>query len=227
MAPPGAELGRGLMNRPPEAVPRAVLKLLDHLAGVRAMRDFYLAGGTGLALLLSHRRSVDLDFFSEKNRLGGEERRALIGQLKSLRGWALLEEKDGTLHGRLGGVRVSFFWYPQRGVRPFVRRGSLRIASVEDIALMKMGAVIGRGSRKDFIDLYEICRRVPLKDLLRLGQKKFKDSRDFTLQALKALCFFEDAEREPPVRSVRPIPWVKVKEFFTRQVHTLGRRYLI
>lgn len=218
-------MGRILSVRGPEAVPQSVRKLLDRMAQAGVFQGFYLAGGTGLALLLSHRRSVDLDFFSQKNRLQAEERRTLIAQLKTLAPWTLVEEKDGTLHGRLGRVKVSFFWYPYPHVKPLLRRGRIRIASLEDIALMKVGAVIGRGSRKDFVDLYEICRRVPLEEILRLGHRKFKDSRDFTLQALKALGFFDDAEREPPVQSVKPRPWPAVREFFDRQARTLGRRY--
>lgn len=209
-----------------EAVPRNVRKLLDKLALAGIFKDFYLAGGTGLAFLLSHRQSVDLDFFSSKNRLRAEERRLLIAQLKPAAQWVVTEEKDGTLHGRLGRVRASFFWYPYPCVKPLLRRDSLRIASMEDIALMKIGAIIGRGSRKDFVDLYEICRKIPLEEVFRLGQKKFKHSRDFTLQALKALCFFEDAEAEPPVLSVKPTSWPQVREFFARKSRILAQRYL-
>ncbi|MBI3332625.1 MAG: nucleotidyl transferase AbiEii/AbiGii toxin family protein [Candidatus Omnitrophica bacterium] len=210
----------------PQAVPPTVHRLLERLGEAGIFRDFYLAGGTGLALLLSHRRSVDLDLFSRGNRLKAEERRALIARLKPVSRWTLVEEKEGTLHGRLGGVKVSFFRYPQPLVRPLARRGAVRIASLEDIGLMKIGAIVGRGSKKDFVDLYEICRRIPLDELLRLGARKFPDSRDFTLQALKGLSFFREAEEEPPVISVKPASWEKVREFFSRQVSLLGRRTL-
>jgi len=91
---------------------------------------------------------------------------------------------------------------------------------------MKVGAVIGRGSRKDFVDLHEICQRIPLSRLLALAPRKFKDSRDFTLQALKALSFFEDAEKEPPVVAVKPFDWGRSKAFFVRAVQVLAERYL-
>lgn len=173
-----------------EAVPQRLRALLERLAATDIPKRFYLAGGTGLALLVGHRRSVDLDFFSRTNRLGFEERRGLVSQVRRLAGWTLTAAKEGTVHGRLSGVRVSFFWYPEPLVKPLIRRGRLRIASLEDIGLMKVGAIIGRGSRKDFVDLYTICQQVPLPRLLALGEKKFRDSHDFTLQALKALAFF-------------------------------------
>jgi len=74
--------------------------------------------------------------------------------------------------------------------------------------------------------LYAICQRIPLADLLAVGPKKFKDARDFTLHALKALSVYEDAERDPPVITPTPLDWDDVKTFFTQQVQTLARRYL-
>jgi len=210
----------------PETVPPAVQALLNRLGKTSLGAHFYLAGGTALALLVQHRRSVDLDFFSRTNRLTGPERQALITSLEQVSRWTLVEEKDGTLHGRLGRVKVSFFWYPQPLVKPPTRRNGIPIASLEDIGLMKIGAVIGRGSRKDFFDLHEICRHVPLAHLLQLGRRKFKNYNDFALQALKALCYFEDAEKEPEVVAVKPIPWKDVRGFFARQVQMLGRPYL-
>lgn len=226
MAVPWAHLGWPAMKRRLQAVAPIMRTLLDRLAAAGILRDFYLAGGTGLALLLSHRRSVDLDFFSRTNRLDFEGRRSLLARLRRLPGWALIEAKDGTVHGRLGRVRVSFFWYPEPLVKPFIRHGRLRFASLEDIGLMKLGAIIGRGSRKDFVDLYAICQTRSLARLLALGPKKFRDARDFSLQALKALTFFEDADQDPPVVTPAPLAWEKVKAFFIREVRALTRRHL-
>ncbi len=212
------------MIRSKEAVPASVRRLLERLAEAGVFKDFYLAGGTGLALLLSHRRSVDLDLFSPTNRLDLEGRRGLLNRLKSFPAWKTVEEKDGTLHGGIGNVWISFFWYPDPLVRPLIRRGKVRIASLEDIGLMKTGALIGRGSRKDFVDLYAISRRIPLSSLFALGQKKFTKSRDFTLQALKALCFFDDAEKEPPVVPLKSLSWRSVKAFFIHKAATISKQ---
>lgn len=207
-------------------VPQALRTLLGKLTAAGVTEGFYLAGGTGLALLLAHRRSVDLDFFSRANRLDAAGRRALLARLRRLPGWTLLEAKDGTLHGLVGRVRLSLFWYDQPLVKPLIRRGAIRIASMQDIGLMKVGAIIGRGSRKDFVDLYAICRRVPLARLLALGPRKFTDARDFTLQALKALSFFEDAEQEPLITTHPPVAWDRIKAYFTQEARTLAVRYL-
>jgi len=209
-----------------EVVPPVLRRVLQRLTDVCLPHEFYLGGGTGLALLLSHRRSVDLDFFSRSNRLEREERPALLARLQHVPRWTILEEKDGTVHGQVGQVRVSFLWYAAPLVRPLMQQGKVRIASLEDIGLMKLGAIIGRGARKDFVDLYAICQQVSLADLLALSRKKFTTVRDFTLQALKALSYFEDAEHDPPVVTPEPIHWDHIKTYFTREVHTLTQQYL-
>ena len=226
MAAPRASLGGPLVSRRSDPVPAALRRLLEQLGEVGATREFYLAGGTGLALVLAHRRSVDLDFFSRTNRLDFVGRRALLARLRRLPRWTLVEARDGTVHGRVGPVRVSFFWYDEPLVKPLIRRGSLRIASLEDLGLMKLGAIVGRGSRKDFVDLYAICHAVPLPRLLTLSRRKFTDARDFILQTLKALSFFEDADREPPVVAASPLAWDRVKAFFDQEARRLARRYL-
>jgi hypothetical protein len=170
---------------------------------------------------------VDLDFFSRTNRLDFKSRGSVLSLLTALPGWSVSEAKDGTLHGKVGTVRLSFFWFPAPLLKPLIRRGPVRIASVEDIGLMKIGAVIGRGSRKDFVDLYEICQHVSLARLLALGDRKYKNSRDFALQALKALSFFEDADHEPSLETVKPLAWKQVKVFFIREVQSLSKRYVL
>jgi len=226
MALAGSPLGWTAMTRRVAVVPAALQSLLNRLEKTQIPRLFYLAGGTGLALLLGHRRSVDLDFFSTTNRLDFERRRTLLRELRRLPGWTLLKAEDGTLQGRVGRVRISLFWYPQPLVKPLVGRGRIRIASLEDIGLMKLGAVIGRGARKDFVDIYAICQRIPLARLLALSRKKFSDAHDFTLQALKALVFFEDAERDPSLMTASPVAWETVKTFLTHEVRALTHRYL-
>lgn len=207
-------------------IPSILRKRLDELATAGVFQDFYLAGGTGLALMIEHRRSVDIDLFSQTNRLDFDGRRTLLTRLRRVPRWTILETKDGTLHGRLGRVRVSFFWYPQPLVKPLLHHEPIRVASLEDIGLMKIGAIIGRGARKDFVDVYAICQRIPLRRLLRHSRKKFVDSHDFLLQALKALVFFEDAERDPSIVMHPPLAWSTVKQFFVNDVQTIARQHL-
>ena len=92
--------------------------------------------------------------------------------------------------------------------------GSQSIASLLDIGLMKLDAVIGRGSRKGFYDLYVISRQISLSDLLRAGERKYPRVRDFQLMALEALLQFDNADRDHQPEMLTDLPWENVRLFF-------------
>ena len=194
-----------------------VLDAAGNAAAVRlaaATGSFYLAGGTALALRLGHRVSLDLDLFSARNKLGAKERRTLLDALKASGPLKIKGAKDGTCHLDLGGTPVSLFHYayPMLG-RPQSWRG-LEVASLEDIAAMKLSAVLGRGSKKDFIDLYELCQRPGLDRVMKTAGRKFPLHTDLPLQAARALLYFEDAEKEPMPRMLGTTTWKDMKSYF-------------
>lgn len=197
------------------------------LAGLPGINDFYLAGGTALALQRGHRLSVDLDFFTARNPLGDRERGSLKTALSGLTGFQVRQETDGTLHALVNGVEVSFLRYLYPLVRKTLRWRGLSVASQPDIGLMKIGAIIGRGSQKDFRDLREILRTHPLDPLLRLSRKKFPDAEDFIFQASKALVYFTDADSGPEPRLLKPEPWAAVRGYFEREIPGVFKRLAI
>ncbi len=126
----------------------------------------YLAGGTGLALQIGHRVSVDFDWFSGTHPLMGADRIRLLAALRASvpagEDVSVVREEDGTLAVRVAGVDVSFFTYPYPVLAPPSVLLGLPLASLADIAAMKLSAIIGRGSRKDFIDLNALLHEHPL-----------------------------------------------------------------
>jgi hypothetical protein len=195
-----------------EVLDKAGLAAAARLAA--AAGDFYLAGGTALALQLGHRISLDLDLFSAKNALGTGQRQAFLDVLKASGPLKIKEVKDGTCHLDLGGTSVSLFHYAYPTLdRPLSWRG-LDLASLEDIAAMKLSAVLGRGSKKDFVDLHELCRRLGVDRVMTTAGRKFPLHADFPLQAARALLYFEDAEKEPMPRMLGSASWEDVKSYF-------------
>ena len=214
------------MNWHEESVPKECLGTAQKLGALAPLKDFYLAGGTALALHLGHRMSVDLDFFSNQNALGGRERARLERALARTVSMRIDEEKDETVHVTAGKTHVSFFYFTPALLRPAVLWNKIRIASVEDIGCMKLSAVVGRGSKKDFYDLYVIATEViPLSRLLSLAQEKFPHAADFTAQALRALVYFDDADTEGPLQTRKAFNWSRVKKFFEAQVRTFSRSF--
>lgn len=186
--------------------------------------QFYLAGGTALSLQLGHRRSVDLDFFSPTQ------------DTPTIRPWLegtlapfspiLTDSSWGNLVYLVNGVRMGFYGYGFPMIGEMVEAEGTRLASVEDIALMKMDAVLSRAARKDFYDLYFICQNIPLQTLFKLAPQKYANVRDFETQTVKRLVYFENAEADADPILLRPVLWKDVKTFFTRQAREIGHGWL-
>ena len=185
---------------------------------------FYLAGGTALSLQLGHRRSVDLDLFSPTEDIPSI-RASLEESLSALKP-ELSDASWGNLVFIANNVRVGFFGYGYALLNPLVRDENLRLASIEDIAMMKMDALLSRANRKDFYDLYFISQKVPLKSLLDLAPKKYPSVRDFEVQATKRLAYFEGAEHDPDPILLQPVSWDAVKNYFGEQARQIEQSWL-
>ena len=186
--------------------------------------DFYLAGSAALALYIGHRPVRDLDLMGGTNRLVSPDRRDLLGDLLAIEPQTEVETaRDGYLYVRQSGVGVRFFYYPYPLAEPFEELSGFAVASAVDLGLMKLGAIISRGTRRDFVDLFLLCRRIPLAELLARADDKFGHVRDFSLQALKGLADLSEAEAEPMPRLAVPVDWAEVEAWLRHEVRELGR----
>ena len=202
-------------------------ELLERLARQPWTEDFYLAGSAALALYTGHRPVTDLDLMSNANRLTSPDRRDLLASLLALSPETEVETaRDGYLFVRMGGVGVRFFYYPYPLVQPFSDLAGLAVISAADLGLMKLGAIISRASRRDFVDLYLLCREIPLDGLLELAGDKFGHVRDFPLQALKGLADLTEIEGDPMPRLAVPLEWSEVEGWLRSQVRELGRAHM-
>jgi len=156
--------------------------------------DFYLAGGTALSFQLGHRDSIDFDFFSERDFNTSD----LFEKLKEngvQHKMQKVQEEKNTLTVIIDdSIKVSFFTYPYKLLNPIILEKYARIASVEDIACMKLSAITGRSTEKDYVDLYFILQHNKLSHLLGLVGEKFPNL-DANL-ILKSLVYFDDMKEE-------------------------------
>jgi hypothetical protein len=199
-------------------------ELLVRLAKTSWAEEFYLAGSAALALYTGHRLVRDLDLMSNANRLTPPERRDLLASLLELEPATEVETaRDGYLFARVNGVGLRLFYYPYPLADPLDEVDGLAVVSAVDLGLMKLAAIISRGTRRDFVDLYLLCRTLPLADLLARAEDKFGHVRDFPLQALKGLADFSLAEGEPMPTLAAPLAWEEVEAWARSEVRTLGR----
>jgi hypothetical protein len=180
---------------------------------------FYLAGGTGAALQLGHRLSVDLGLFSE--RPWAWER--VASALSACGPVEVDRQEDGTFVGSVGGVRVSLFHYPYVLLdEPFPTRFGIPAAGLLDIGCMKIVAVSQRGSRKDFVDLYELGRAgIGVREILAALGRKMPSVELNRVHVLRSLAFFEDAEAEPDPIMLAAYDWAAVREYCLQQADAL------
>ena len=181
-------------------------RVLRQLGPVLEPRGMVLGGGTAVAIHLGHRRSVDLDWLTEQ-RLADPMRLA-----QDLRDAAIAFETGsvdrGTLHGSVLGVRVSFLEYRYPLLKPAIAWPTFEcsIASLDDLACMKLLAVAQRGLRKDFVDVYALgLEHVALEDMLERYCRKFSVSD--TARVLYSLTYFDDAERQPMPEMIWDTDW--------------------
>lgn len=111
-------------------------------------------------------------------------------------------------------------------VEPLIETENVPLAGMMDIALMKLDAILGRPSRKDFVDLYMICQQVSLQDILNQASRKYPGVRDFVSQVVKRLVYFNRADQDEPVSLLVDIPWEKVKDYFSAEAKALGRSWI-
>lgn len=194
----------------PEVLTRTQRGVLQHTGPLLNGRGFRLAGGTALALLLGHRRSVDFDWFIETTM---PDSLILARELTDAGvAWETDEVARGTLHGRVEEVRVSLLEYRYPLLAPPVAwpEYGCSVLSLDDIACMKLSAITQRGSRKDFVDLFALgTRHRPLTELIELYRRKF-DIQDVG-HVLFALAYFDDAEAEPMPQMLWEPSWEDMK----------------
>ena len=197
----------------PEILNEPQSALLSVLGPWASAKGFYLGGGTAVALYLGHRRSVDFDWFIGESI---QDPLLLAGQLREcdprLEG---VQVAPGTLHAVIQGVRISFFAYPYPviGEPTAWPEYSVGLASLDDLACMKLAAIAQRGSRKDFVDLHAIAlNHKPIQVLLALYRRKYRT--EDIAHILVGLTYFDDAEEEPMPIMLGGPSWDEVKRQF-------------
>lgn len=210
-----------------EALTPATRQAFHQVARLPFIKSFYLAGGTGLALHLGHRFSVDLDFFSPEETAVGPDQRDAMRMLLDDQSLSITHDNDGTFVATWQDVGISFFRLPLYPlVQPPVLLEGIPLATVLEIGAMKLAAIIDRGTRKDMVDLYYLLQAVSLETIFEVASVKYTRVRSFPVSAIRALAYFADAEALPMPRMLDRTPWSKMKKFLENQAMEAGRKKL-
>lgn len=182
------------------------------------LENFYLAGGTALALQIGHRISIDLDFFTEKDFSEAD----LAEKLSHLGEFFLEKKAENSLIGTIDAVKLSFLGYKYPLLRPLKKISLINAADILDIACMKIDAIASRGTKRDFIDVYFIVKNFyPLLEILKQFEIKYSAVNYNMVHVKKSLVFFEDAEIDPMPQMLAQVSWEEVRKFFENEVERL------
>ncbi len=203
------------------------LRALDRLSSVAKQLRLYLAGGTGIGMHLHHRISRDIDLFSEGPELDLEHTRDVFSRLEDV---TVVSLTDATLAVRFGAVPVDVVKYPYALLNPLESApGGFPVASLGDLATMKLSAVARRGIRRDFWDLHQILTQgtLTLEQSLKDYVRRFGVKQSDVYHVLRSLTYFEDAEADPLLPAgLGEQKWSQIREWFTIQVPQLLRQEL-
>lgn len=179
----------------------------------RAFADMRLVGGTALALQYGHRQSIDLDFFGGLS-CGIEETKAVLSKYGHV---TILKETETIRIYIVNNIKVDFVHYNcYPWIEEAIVEDGIRLASAKDIAAMKINAIEGRGTRKDFVDIYFLLKHFTLSEIISFYKEKYPNYSDF--RALMSLTYFEDAEQQPMPRMLDKTVWTDMQQKILEEV---------
>lgn len=189
-----------------------LMELLRKLMRVENFSNFYLVGGTALALQIGHRNSIDIDLFGKQE----IDTDLFTNLLNNFGKTEVQKSSKNILITDVAGIKVDFVNYQYQLIEKPIEVEGLRMLSRQDIAAMKLNAIAGRGSKKDFIDLYFLLNEFSLKQMLDFYIQKYFDGSEFMV--FKSLSYFEEANIQPLPQMFKDFNWETCKQKIIEEV---------
>lgn len=200
-----------------DTIQPGTLGLLKRIMAVPELNDFNLAGGTSLALQIGHRVSVDLDLFGKRP----FERQEILDLLENVGAVREIQHFKNIFILQIDGVKVDFVNYKYPLLREIRHEAGLRLVGLEDIGAMKIGAITGRGKKRDFTDLFFLMKKFPLPELMSFYNEKYPDGNE--MMAVRSLSYFADADKDDDLALFKKAGWPAVKMTIEKEIQKIYR----
>lgn len=190
------------------------LGLLKQIQALPELKEYRLVGGTALALLIGHRKSVDLDLFCY-----GTYNPDIVVDVLRKNGIVItgLQTSDVYAGGYIDGIKVDFVKEFDNWLKPPQQFREIRLAEMEDLAPMKLKAITKRGRKRDFVDLYFLLQIFSVMEILNLYKQR--TGQEEIIHVITSMTYFEDAENdEMPYMFNKKITWQAIKKKITSEV---------
>lgn len=195
-----------------QAVVPELMELLKKLMLEKKFSNYFLVGGTSLALQMGHRNSVDIDLFGEEQ----IDYELFITILNQIGKTEVNKNSKNILITEVDNIKVDFVNYSYPLLEKPIEIDGIRMLSKKDIAAMKLNAIAGRGSKKDFIDLYFLLNEFSLREMLDFYLQKYFDGSEFMV--VKSLSYFEEANIQPLPKMFHDFNWENCKQKIIEEV---------
>ena len=197
-----------MLHKNPLIIAPQTFKLIQQLQSLPELNHFYLVGGTSLALQLGHRNSIDIDLFTQTD----FEDNDIIELLKNKHTLKEIFRRKNTIIALVDNVKTDFIKHDYPFIVPPISDDGITYLSKEDIAAMKLHAIIQSGKRlKDFIDIYFLLQYFSMEQIIGFFTKKYTYSNP--LIALKAVTYFDDIDENiDPPKLLHPLPLAAIKK---------------
>ena len=190
-----------------------LLELLKKIMSESLFSEFFLVGGTSLSLQIGHRNSIDIDLFGNCQ----INENLFISKLKEYGEVIVDQSSKNILITQVNGIKIDFVNYKYPLLENPIIIDNIRMLSKKDIAAMKLNAIAGRGSKKDFIDLHYLLNEFSLREILDFYNQKFSDGSEFMVY--KSLSYFEDADYQLNPKMLRnDFDWETCKQKIIEEV---------
>ena len=191
-----------------ETVEPATLGLLKKMTALPELSQFRLAGGTALSLILGHRRSVDIDLFTDQPL----EKEIFIPALEDTFGNIVpVNERSKNIYQCIiRDVKVDFVSVRDPFLNPVQILDGIPFADINDLIALKLNAVKGRGVKKDFWYIARLLQDYSLSDLFQFYHDRY--NYDDTFAVIRSVIYFADAEDTIAPESLDGMTWEKVKQ---------------
>lgn len=190
-----------------QTVTGTALDLLKELMQMSGLDSFALVGGTNLSLRFGHRRSIDIDLFTNKFFSPETIYNQLAAKFSNI---ILASQSETMLFVYINDVKTDLVLLPYPFLEPVEEIEGLRLLSVPDIAAMKLSAIARRGVKKDFWDIAELLNVYSIGEMIAFYKAKYSSHDIFHL--LRSLVYFEDAETQVDPFPLNKTTWKQVKK---------------
>ena len=211
-----------------ETVSKTLLECLKKLMENNAFKEFILVGGTALCLQRGHRMSVDIDLFTD-NEYGSMNlekiKKALINIFPYTESLETLNERNLGYMVYVGNnkeekIKLDLF-YTEKFIMPIIEQDGLRLASLQDIAAMKMLAITNNKRKKDFWDLHELLECFTLEEIIQFGVLR----NPYSLDIKDIICSLQNANNYSQDSTIKCFKG-KFWELIVEDIETTVEQYI-